>query len=117
MRERILFLISIFGLAIVAWGQQPPAGSNTQPNTQQSMPGMDMSGHDMSNMKGMSMGNDNEKDSDANTGAMHSMEGHMDMGPHMKMTDLRKPQPGDAERAQKVVDAARKASDKYLDYH
>lgn len=41
----------------------------------------------------------------------------MDMGPHMKMTTLRKAQPGDAERAQHVVDEARKAAEKYLDYH
>ncbi len=48
---------------------------------------------------------------------MHSMEGHMDMGPHMKMTALRPAKPGDAERAQAVVEAARKASEKYIDYH
>ncbi len=41
----------------------------------------------------------------------------MDMGPHMRMTALRPARSGDAERAQKVVDAARKASEKYLDYH
>ena len=41
----------------------------------------------------------------------------MDMGRHMKMTALRPAQPGDAERAQQVVEAARKASAKYLDYH
>src|SRR5580658_9616389 len=115
MRERILFLISIFGLAIVAWGQQPPAGSNTQPNTQQSMPGMDMSGHDMSNMKGMSMGSDKEADKDSDA-SLHSMEGHMNMGPHMKMTALRPAKPGDAARAKEVAESARKASEHYLDY-
>ncbi len=86
------------------------------------MPGMDMSGttpqHDMSNMKDMPMGeNDKDSDSDASAPAMHSMEGHMDMGPHMKMTELRKPQPGDAERAQKIVEAAKTAAEKYTDYH
>ena len=51
-------------------------------------------------------------------GAMHSMEGHhMDMGPHMKMTALRPIQPGDSERAQKVVVAARTVMEKYKDYH
>ena len=41
---------------------------------------------------------------------MHSMEGHhMDMGPHMNMTALRTPQPGDAEKAQKVVGQRRAA--------
>jgi hypothetical protein len=48
---------------------------------------------------------------------MHSMEGHMDMGPHMKMTALRPAKPGDADRAQQVVEGARKASEKYMDYH
>jgi len=49
--------------------------------------------------------------------AMQSMEGHhMDMGPHMKMTALRDPKPGDAERAAQVVIAARKAAEKYTDY-
>jgi len=81
------------------------------------MPGMDMSGHDMSNMKGTAMDNDKDADSDAGAHAMHSMEGHMDMGPHMKMTALRQPKPGDAERAQKIAEEARQASEKYKDYH
>jgi hypothetical protein len=120
MRDRIVFLISFFFLASVSWGQQQPSGAH--PDAQQNMPGMDMSGHDMSNMKGMSMGSDsdkekNDKDSDASMHAMHSMEGHMDMGPHMKMTDLRLAKPGDAARAQQIVEAARKASSKYIDYH
>src|SRR5208283_3062291 len=118
MRDRILFVISIFLLASVAWGQQQPVGSNTQPSAQQSMPGMDMSGHDMSNMKGMDMSADKDadKDSDASAHAMHSMEGHMDMGPHMKMTALRPAKPGDAERAKEVAESARKASEHYIDY-
>jgi hypothetical protein len=79
---------------------------------------MNMPDHDMSNMKdmpGMDMGKD--ADSEASAHAMHSMEGHMDMGPHMKMTALRPPKPGDAERAQQVVEGARRASEKYTDYH
>ena len=121
MHNRIVVLISLFFLASVAWGQQS-AGSGAS-STQQSMPGMNMPGHDMSNMKGMDMSADKEKDkdadkdSDASAHAMHSMEGHMDMGPHMKMTALRPPKPGDAARAEQVVEAARKASEKYLDYH
>jgi hypothetical protein len=50
-----------------------------------------MSGHDMSNMKDMPMGGD--KDSDASAHVMHSMEGHMDMGSHMKMTARASPRP------------------------
>jgi hypothetical protein len=110
MRNRILILIAMSLLASIAWGQQP---------TPQNTPGMNMPGHDMSNMKGMNMSADKDadKDSDASAHAMHSMEGHMDMGPHMKMTALRPAKPGDAARAEQVVEGARKASEKYLDYH
>jgi hypothetical protein len=119
MRCGIVFLFSLFMSASVAWSQQQPAEPNSPASAQQNMPGMDMSGHDMSNMKGMSMGadKDNNNDSDASAHAMHSMEGHMDMGPHMKMTALRPARPGDAERAKQIVESARTASAKYLDYH
>jgi hypothetical protein len=106
----------------VCWGQDA-AQTSAKPSGQPSMPGMDVSGHDMSNMHDVSnmkdkpAGDEGDNDSDASAHAMHSMEGHMDMGPHMKMTALRPPKPGDAERAQLVVEAARKASQKYLDYH
>ena len=43
-----------------------------------------MSGHDMSSMQMKDMPMGPEKDSDASAHAMHSMEGHMDMGPHMR---------------------------------
>lgn len=79
------------------------------------MQDMQMPGHDMSKMDhDMSA---ESADPDANAGAMHSMEGHMDMGPHMKMTGLRKAQPGDDEKAAHVVEAARKVAEKYQDYH
>ena len=126
MRNRIVVLVMVvlmtaFLLSTVAWSQTQPAQPSTQPGSS-SMPGMNMPDHDMSNMKdmpGMDMGKDTEKgaDSEASAHAMHSMEGHMDMGPHMKMTALRAPKPGDAERAQQVVEAARRASEKYTDYH
>jgi hypothetical protein len=49
--------------------------------------------------------------------AMQSMEGHhMDMGAHMKMTNLRAVKPGDEERANQVVHSAREAAEKYKDY-
>jgi hypothetical protein len=105
-----VLVAAILSCAAYTCAQQP---SSTTPPAQQSMPGMDMSGHDMSNMKGMPADND----SDASGHAMKSMEGHMDMGPHMKMTALRPPKPGDSDRAQQVVEAARKASEKYMDYH
>jgi hypothetical protein len=115
MNYRAATFVSIL-LCSIAWGQ------NSAPATsagQQSMPGMDMSSHDMSNMKDMPMGKDSDKeaDGDASAHVMHSMEGHMDMGPHMKMTALRQAKSGDAARAQQVADSARKASEKYVDYH
>jgi hypothetical protein len=115
MRNRIVACISIM-ICSVAWGQAPgTASSSTQAAGQQPMHGMDISGHDMSTMKDMPMGTDN--DSDASAHVMNSMEGHMDMGPHMRMTALRQPKPGDAARAHEVAEAARKASEKYTDYH
>src|SRR5208282_4725501 len=85
-----------------------------QQNSPQDMKGMNMPGHDMSQMSAQ----DSKEDPDASMHAMHSMEGHhMDMGPHMKMTALRTPQAGDAEKAQKVVEVARGVMEKYKDYH
>jgi hypothetical protein len=80
--------------------------------TPASMP--NMSGHDMSDM--------NMQDSPATAGdgsasAMHSMEGHhMEMNGHMKMTPLREIKAGDKEKADAVVQAARRAAEKYTDY-
>ena len=114
-KQSVLFVTAL--LCSTAWGQtQNPPSSGAQPSSQQSMPGMDMSHHDMPNMKDMSMDNENSE-SEAGAHAMHSMEGHMDMGPHMKMTALRQAKPGDAARAQKVADEAREAAEKYKDYH
>src|ERR1700685_4865622 len=83
-----------------------------QENSSQEMKGMNMPGHDMSKM-----GQDSAGAADASAHAMHSMEGHMAMGPHMKMTALRPSQPGDAEKAEKIVEVARVAMEKYKDYH
>jgi hypothetical protein len=82
------------------------------------MPGV--SGHDVSDMRMKDMpmgGGDKDADSDTSAHVMNSMEGHMDMGPHMKMTALRQPKPGDTARAREIADEARKASEKYTDYH
>jgi len=115
MPQRFLFLCAGILLCGVAFTEAQPQQPAAAPPAQQSMPGMDMSGHDMSNMKGMQPAADN--DSDASAHAMNSMEGHMDMGAHMKMTALRPAKPGDADRAQQVAATARKASEKYMDYH
>ena len=122
MKKYFLLLLAIF-LCSIAWGQNPAAPpDHSGSSKQQSMP--DMTGdsqHDMAGMKGMPSKGDksdvSEADSDARAHVMQSMEGHMDMGPHMKMTALRTAKPEDAARAAQVVEAARKASNKYLDYH
>jgi hypothetical protein len=81
------------------WGQQQ--------NAQSSVPNMSTS--DMRDMPGV--GND------GSVHAMHSMEDrHMDMGPHMKVTAQRDLRPGDQQRADQVVEAARKIAEKYRDY-
>src|ERR1700730_362979 len=103
---RATFLISLLFLFSSAFAQNQP----------RDMAGMDMShmsGHDpdMHDMSGMNSEND------GNAEAMHSMEGHhMDMGPHMKMTTPRSAQPGDQDKADQIVQAARAAAEKYKDY-
>jgi hypothetical protein len=105
---RVALLISLIFLFSIAFGQSQSGD----------MAGMDMShlsGHDqekdMHDMSGMN------NESDGNTAAMHSMEGHqMDMGPHMKMTTLRPAQPGDQDKADQIAQAARATAEKYKDY-
>ena len=41
---------------------------------------------------------------------------HHEAGPHMLMSSLRDPKPGDQEKAEKVVEQARQALEKYKDY-
>jgi hypothetical protein len=42
---------------------------------------------------------------------------HMDMGPHMKMTEMRAARPGDQQRAGEIVQAAKGIMQRYADYH
>ena len=109
MRKYSLALLCTVLLApFVALAQEPK--SNDMSGMDMTSPGM--SGHNVSTMHempGMS--------GDGSAHAMHTMEGrHMDMGPHMKMTTVRDPKPGDEDRAAQVVEAARKAAAKYTDY-
>ena len=68
-----------------------------------------MSSMPMPDMKGMN--------NDGSAHAMLSMsDREMDMGAHMKMTTLRDLKPGDQEKADQVVAAARAAAEKYTDY-
>jgi hypothetical protein len=84
-----------------------PSASSTQAPSRTSSPKMtDLA---MPNMKGIS--------NDGSAHAMLSMaDRQMDMGPHMKMTTLRDLKPGDQEKADQVVKAARTAAEKYTDY-
>ena len=50
------------------------------------------------------------------TSEMPSKHNHNHGDPHMRMTELRPPQPEDKERAEKIANRARKAIDKYKDY-
>jgi len=97
----------------VAWGQAVSA-AGTSPDPQP-MSGMNMGAGEARGGPAMS-GTSMDNDADSGMHAMHSMEGHMDMGPHMKMTALRPAKPGDADRAAQVVEAARKTAAKYSDY-
>jgi len=72
--------------------------------------------HDMSNLHDMSKMNGTDDDNADAT--LDSMQRHqMDMGPHMRMSTLRNPSPGDAERAAQVAERARVVAQKYADYH
>ena len=77
-----------------------------------------MAGTDMSHASGPSQSHDMPgTEGDGSGMAMNSMESrHMDMGPHMKMSTLRAPQPGDQQKAAEIVIAARAAAEKYKDY-
>src|ERR1700751_555306 len=104
MRHSFLLFGAVL-ICSVAWGQTPEP--TNVPSRQPSTPDNNMSGmshHDMSNMKDLPTSSDKD-DSDASVHVMHSMEGHMDMGPHMRMTALRQPKPGDDARARQVAEA------------
>lgn len=100
---RVILFVVIFA-STFAFSQNPQGSSN-------SMAAMNMSATQSGDMQGMpGMG-------EGNAEAMRSMDSHhMDMGPHMKMTVLRPVQPGDQQKADAVVQAARAAAEKYEDY-
>jgi len=73
--------------------------------------------HDTAETSSMGMPDMPGMNNDGSAHATLSMsDRQMDMGPHMKMTTRRDLRPGDQEKADQVVTAARKAADKYTDY-
>jgi hypothetical protein len=81
------------------------------------MSGMTMSGHDLSAISSTDSHDMPGMGDDGSAHAMHSMENHhMDLSAHMKMTTVRDPKPGDQEKADQVVEAARRVAQKYTDY-
>jgi hypothetical protein len=97
MRKKTLAIAALACCTLsLTWAQEQSAQEQSAPGAAQDMPGMS---------------------NDGTAHAMHSMEGrHLDMGPHMKMTTLRDPVPGDEEKANQVVKAARKVAEQYKDY-
>ena len=102
----VLLTALLLSSSFLAQEQKPRPNSSYPSGTGTSGTNVSFSGgHEMPGM-----GDDSEP-------AMKSMEGHhMDMGPHMKMTSLRDPKPGDQEKADQIVKAARKAAENYRDY-
>lgn len=107
--------ILIGGSVLAQTSPHPSATSNTMPDVDMShtsnQAGKNVFGasKDIHDMPGMA--------DEGTASAMRSMEGHhMDMGPHMKMTTLRAPQPGDEQKASEMVQAARAVAEKYKDY-
>jgi len=115
MRRRIVAFVSVTLFTFLPiWAQERRSQDDT---LNMDKPGHDMSLHDTSKMSPSQMGDMAGMGSDGSAHAMRSMDGRkLDMGPHMKMTTLRELQPGDQEKADQVVDAARKAAEKYADY-
>ena len=101
-RRLLLLIAGTFVFAVLALVL---ANSQDHPG----MVGMDHSKMSMS---------EHSADSQAMDHTVPSMSAkHMDMGPHMKMTELRPAKPGDQERADKIVAELRSSLAKYQDYH
>lgn len=110
MRKQMLVLAAMvfFGFSVLSAQEQTPQ------KAQGDMPGMDMSSQGASHVNTSEA---HEMGGEGTANAMQAMESHhMDMGPHMKMTELRPLQPGDQEIAEQVAQAARKVAEKYTDY-
>jgi len=113
MRVRSGTILSLTILLVcLAWGQQENQKSQ---RTQGDMAGMLMSGESASDTSPMK--DTLTMSSEGSAHAMNSMQDHhLNMGPHMIITTLRDPNPGDENRADQIAVAARETADKYKDY-
>jgi len=68
------------------------------------------------NMSGMDISGVPTQNANSSGGSVSGMGRHMDMGPHMKMTELRALTPADAQRAQVIIQTMREQLSKYQDY-
>jgi hypothetical protein len=102
MKKIPLIAAAVLGLilAAMAVSQQRHHSDDAQISNQENSPPASASG---------------QEQMDVAAPAMHSH--HMESGPHMTMTDMRTLHPGDRERAQEIVDVARKTMERYKDYH
>jgi hypothetical protein len=133
MSRRILalFLLTLFALLPlraqeqksqddIPTGDKPASSAPVDAPHGASQPSTDTfpeKAHAAPDMSAMSMPDLTGMNNDGSAHAMLSMSGRsMDMGPHMKMTTLRDLKPGDQEKADQVVAAARQAAEKYTDY-
>jgi hypothetical protein len=135
MSRRILALFSLVLLALLPLAAQEPTSQDTASGEKSSQAPAAEASHDaglssspscetsreipvdtakpsamtMPDMKGIN--------NDGSAHVMLSMSGRgMDMGPHMKMTTLRDQKPGDQEKADQIVESARRAAERYIDY-
>jgi hypothetical protein len=74
-------------------------------------------GTDMSHMDMGQMHHDTAEQPDAASANASMSDMHMDMNPHMFMTELRPAKPGDQKRAEDILRTLRPAIEKYKDYH
>ncbi len=132
MSRRILalFLLTLFAL-LPLWAQEQKSQDDTptgdkpaqvspadvpQDASEPSTDTAPAASHEQK-MSGMPMPDLPGMNHDGSAHAMLSMaDRKMDMGPHMKMTTLRDLKPGDQEKADQVVAAAREVAEKYMDY-
>jgi hypothetical protein len=110
MNKQILVFASltVFVLSLLWAQEQKP---------QSEMSHAEIAGHDMSKVNRSDTDDMPGMDNNGAIQAMHSMQGHhMNMGAHMKMTAVRDAKPDDQQRADQVVQAARRVAEKYVNY-